>query len=79
MQKIGVDCTFSPDGKVRVRRVQVEGQWQAVEQGRQWWDGNGRHLLIILPSNQVREILLRADTMTWEMVTVSGRGGPRIV
>jgi hypothetical protein len=34
---------------------------------RQWVDGYGRHLLIMLPNNQTRELLLRADTLTWEM------------
>ncbi len=79
MIKIGVDCTFSPDGSVRVRRVAVDGGWVAVGQGRQWVDGNGRHLLIMLPHNQIREIILRTDSMTWEMVTVSGPKGSRIV
>jgi hypothetical protein len=64
---------------VRVRRVEVEGSWWSVEQGRQWVDEYGRHVLIMLPNNQVREIILRADSMTWEMVTVSGSKGPRLV
>lgn len=76
---IGVDCWFKPDGSVRVRRVAVEEDWIAVGQGRQWVDGNGRHVLIMLPHNQIRQITLRAATMTWEMVTVSGSEGPRLV
>jgi hypothetical protein len=62
-----------------VRRVEIEDAWLPVEQGRQWVNENGRHVLIMLPNNQVREIILRADSMTWEMVTVSGSGGPHIV
>ena len=79
MKAIGVDCRFKIDGSVRVRRVEIEGDWVSVGQGRQWVDENGRHLLIMLPNNQIREIILRADTMIWEMVSVSGPKGPRLV
>lgn len=79
MKSISVDCTFKTDGSVRVRRVEIEGSWWSVGQGRQWVDGNGRHVLIMLPNNQIREIILRADSMTWEMVTVSRSKGPQIV
>jgi hypothetical protein len=79
MKTISVDCTFKADGSVRVRRVEIEGKWVSVGQGRQWVDGNGRHILIMLPNNQIRQITLRADTITWEMVTVSGPEGPRLV
>ena len=79
MKPISIDCTFKPDGSVRVRRVEIAGKWVSVGQGRQWVDGNGRHVLIMLPNNQVREIILRADSMTWEMVTVSRSKGSQIV
>ena len=79
MKEISVDCTFRTDGSVRVRRVEIEGSWWSVGQGRQWVDGNGRHVLIMLPNNQIREIILRADSMTWEMVTVSRSKGPQII
>ena len=79
MKTISVDCRFKADGSVRVRRIKIEGSWVSVGQGRQWVDGNGRHVLIMLPHNQIRQITLRADTMTWEMVTVSGPTGPRLV
>ena len=79
MKSIGVDCAFKADGSVRVRRVEIEGSWWSVGQGRQWVDGNGRHVLIMLPGHQVREIILRRDSMAWEMVTVSGPNGPHIV
>lgn len=65
---IGVECTFDALGMVRVRRIQVNGQWQAVAQGRQWVDGNGRHILILLPQSPVQEILLRPTTLIWELV-----------
>lgn len=64
---IGVDCTFSADGAVTVRRIQVGEQWRPVEQGRQWLDQHGRHVLVMLPGNQARQITLRPDTMAWEL------------
>ena len=79
MRPISVDCVFKTDGSVRVRRVEIEGSWWSVGQGRQWVDGNGRHVLIMLPNNQIRQITLRTDTMTWELVTVSSAKGPQIV
>lgn len=67
MTQIGVDCSFTPSGTIRVKRVQLNGQWQMVEQGRQWVDQNGRHVLIMLANQQAREIILRPDTLVWEM------------
>jgi hypothetical protein len=64
---IGVECSFTANGTVRVQRVQMGEAWQAVEQGRQWVDLNGRHVLIMLPGQQAREIILRPDTLTWEI------------
>jgi len=74
---IGVDCTFSAEGAVRVRRVQVGEQWLPVEQGRQWLDQHGRHVLVMLPGNQARHIVLRPDTMAWELE--SNRGDVQVV
>lgn len=67
MTQIGVDCSFTPNGNIRVKRVQLNGRWQVVEQGRQWVDANGRHVLVMLPNQQAREIVLRPDTLVWEM------------
>ncbi|MCA9933445.1 MAG: hypothetical protein H6662_14575 [Ardenticatenaceae bacterium] len=75
MMVVGVDCTFAEDGAVRVRRMLLHGRWQSVEQGRQWLDGNGRHVLIMLPNNQVRELVLRSDTLLWE---IDGGGGTAV-
>jgi len=68
---IEVDCTFEADGRVRVRRVRLGRPWQPVEQGRQWADADGRHVLIMLAGG-VHELLLRADTLTWELRELPG-------
>lgn len=72
-QMTAVDCVFQADGTVQVRRVQLNGRWQHVGQGRQWLDEHGRHLLIMLPDNQPRELLLRAHTLTWELKSLSAQ------
>lgn len=73
METIGVDCVFLADGRLQVQRVMLDGRWLPVEQGRQWVDQLGRHALVMLPGGQAREIVLRPDTMTWELRPVSGR------
>jgi len=65
--RIGVECSFTENGTVRVRRIQLGKNWIGVGQGRQWQDGNGRHVLIMLSNQQTREIVLRPDTLVWEM------------
>jgi hypothetical protein len=77
--QIGVDCQFEVDGGLRVRRIFLDGRWLAVGQGRQWVDHLGRHVLIMLPGDEVREILLQPDTMTWRLLPVGGGFQARLV
>ena len=76
MEQIGVDCVFEEDGTVRVRRIAVGGNWKGVEQGRQWLDDEGRHVLIMLDGREVREIVLRSEELTWSM---KAQQGPQVV
>ena len=68
---VAVDCTFDEDGRVRVRRIRLSRPWQIVEQGRQWADAEGRHVLLMLPDG-AHELLLRAETLTWELRELPG-------
>ena len=70
-QPIGVECTIGKDGTVKVRRIEVGDRWLAVEQGRQWVDENGRHVLIMVPGGDAQEILLSANTLQWQLVSRS--------
>lgn len=72
MEMTAVDCRFMHDGSIEVKKIQVNGQWLGVEQGRQWVDRVGRHILVRVGSGPVRELWLRADTMTW-VLRPSGR------
>lgn len=65
---IGVFCQFMQNGRIQVQRVQIDDTWIPVGQGRQWRDDNGRHVLIMLPGQIVREIVLRSDTLRWELL-----------
>ena len=75
MEPIEVDCVFVADGTVRVRRIAVDGTWEPVEQGRQWLDDAGRHVLVMLHGREVREIVLDPATLTWQMQEGPGREG----
>jgi hypothetical protein len=68
MQPVGVECRFSEDGLVQVKQVRLNGRWQPVGQGRQWGDENGRHVLIMLPGDEVRELLLPPATLRWHLL-----------
>ena len=68
---VEVDCTFGADGRVRVRRVRLGRPWRVVEQGRQWADADARHVLVMLDGT-VHELVLRADTLTWELRELPG-------
>lgn len=68
MQHVAVECRFNEDGSVQVKKVQLNGRWLPVGQGRQWVDENGRHILIMLPGDEVRELVLQPGTLRWQLV-----------
>lgn len=74
---IGVECIFAKDGRCRVTRIQIDDNWVSVEQGRQWVDRQGRHVLVRVPGQPVQEILLKPDTLTWGVV--NGRSDIQLV
>jgi len=76
-QNIAVESTVEKNGRVRIRRIKIDERWLAVEQGRQWVDEIGRHVLIIVPGGNVQEILLSSHSLNWELV--SKRGSAQIV
>ena len=78
MNQVGVDCRFNLDGSVVVKRIFMDGEWLGVGQGRQWVDHEGRHILIMLAGDEVGELLLQGETMTWWLRQVGG-GRPTMV
>ncbi len=73
VKQVGVECRFMEDGTLMVQSLQIDNHWQQVQQGRQWVDLKGRHVLIILPDEQTAEIRLRPDTFTWELIRNRGK------
>lgn len=67
MEPVAVDCQFNEDGTLRVRRIRRHDTWIAISQGRQWQDDDGRHVLIMLDNLNVRELILSARTLRWEL------------
>ena len=78
MKTVGVECRFAEDGLVQVRKVLWNGRWQSVGQGRQWLDENGRHILVMLPGEEVRELVLQPGMLQWRMVEIRGGGGTAV-
>ncbi|WP_420642110.1 hypothetical protein [Candidatus Leptofilum sp.] len=72
MKQVGVECRFGEDGIVKVKKILLDGRWQSVGQGRQWVDENGRHVLIMLPGDEVKELILQPSTLSWVLVQVGG-------
>jgi hypothetical protein len=77
METIAVECTFVPEG-VRVHRIRPADQWLPVEQGRQWEDEAGRHVLVMVPGETAQELLLQRGTLTW-VIGPAGQPSPRII
>jgi len=61
VKQVGVECLFTEDGDFMIKALQIDNQWKQVQQGRQWVDNEGRHVLVILPDEQTVEIRLRAE------------------
>ena len=49
--------------------MEIDGRWQAVGQGRQWLDEDGRHVLVMLPGDQIYKLTLRYGTLVWELTS----------
>ncbi len=62
----GVQCRFEQSGKLNIQKICLNGRWQSVEQGRQWRDDFGRHVLIMI-QNQTFTLTLLAHTLEWEL------------
>ena len=77
MEKVAVECTFSPEG-VRVHRIRPAEQWLPVEQGRQWEDEAGHHVLVMVPGQQAQELLLQRETLSW-LIGPASHSSPNII
>jgi hypothetical protein len=62
-----VEATIGRNGRVWIKRVKLNDVWHVVEQGRQWQDEQGRHVLIMVAGDPVQEILLSNTTLRWEL------------
>lgn len=73
----GVECLFSADGRIQVRRIKLHEEWLPVEQGRQWVDEQGHHILVMFPGSHVQELLLSRETLQWQ--TLARHSGSLVV
>lgn len=73
MQAVAVRCVFALNGEVQVQQIERHGRWLSIGQGRQWLDDEGRHVLALLPTHEVVELLLQPSTLTWVMRSTTAR------
>lgn len=66
-EPIAVDGVFHEDGRVTVRRIKIGDSWVHVQQGRQWADENGRHVLVMIPGRDVEELLFSSRALHWQL------------
>ncbi len=67
-QPIAVDCIFGPDGRIQIRRIKLNDHWLSIQQGRQWTDEQGHHILVIISGDEAQEILLSPETLRWQIL-----------
>lgn len=78
-QPVAVDCTFDVEGRVRVRRVRLDGRWWPVQQGRQGEEERGRYVLVMVGGGPVRRLWLDRTTLRWELAALPGEPGRDVV
>jgi len=76
-QSTAVQVRFEGDGEVRPRRFTWEGRWLDVSDvGRQWVDEAGRHVLVMVAGRRTFELVLRRDSLCWQIVRAPAGGFP---
>jgi hypothetical protein len=74
---IAVEARFEQDGTIRVLAFERRGSRHVVaSMGRQWDAEDGRHFLVMTPSEMVVELLYRQEAVggAWELVRDFRRG-----
>lgn len=66
LEPIEVSARFSTDGEI----IPICFNWQGLEYpvvstGRRWQDAKGRHMLVMVPDNEVLELVFISDKMLW--------------
>ncbi len=77
-EAVAVEARFEIDGKVRVLAFERPGERIVVATtGRQWEAEDGRHLLVMTPSERVHELLYQpnSEASPWLLVRSFSPGG----
>lgn len=71
MDAIDVTVHFSPTGEVSPLRFTWKGvEYLVVDTGRSWRDEEGYHALVMVPGNQVFELVLTLPDFRWTLKAV---------
>ncbi len=66
METIEVTAQFDQQGTITPLHFTWKGSRQRVESvGRRWADEAGQHLLVMLTSGQIHELLFKSDEARW--------------
>jgi hypothetical protein len=77
-ETIAVEARFETDGTVRVLAFERRGRRTVVAHtGRQWQTEDGRHILVMTPTEKVYELLYRptSEASPWVLLRSLSAGG----
>lgn len=77
-EPITVEARFEADGRVRVLAFERRGERSVVANtGRQWETEDGRHILVMTPTEQVYELLYQpaSGASPWLLLRSLSAGG----
>ena len=73
MEIIEVTAHFNNQGEVKLVDFYYRQQlFPVLSTGRQWLDGQGRHILVMVPEERVVELLFVLPETRWYLVIPSG-------
>ncbi|MEW5867746.1 MAG: hypothetical protein AB1894_00605 [Chloroflexota bacterium] len=66
MEAVEVTARFDPTGKIFPQRLIWHGRtFDSIDTGRQWVEEDSYHILIMLPGEQVYELVFVPKELTW--------------
>jgi len=77
-EAVAVEARFEADGRVRLLAFERRGRRvEVASSGRQWDAGDGRHSLVVTPSEEVYELLYQPALAgsPWLLVRSLSQGG----
>jgi hypothetical protein len=69
MEAVEVIARFEADGKIFPTSFTWKGQtYPVISVGRRWTDSDGQHILVMVPGDNVFELLFNPSAGIWQLV-----------